>query len=243
MRTASSRSGEYGRLISQLRQTVHQVLREDKFEAETEMLVCGGVPLVFQAQQQVLDDLIASFSLAFLLVGAMLMLIFRSAVCGALCMIPNVMPAALVFGWMGWQGHPVEVGTVLTASAALGISVDDSLHFITWFQRSIAAGNSALEAVRTAYRHCAVAMIQTTIVISCGLYVFSWSGFQPIARFGKFMGILLILALIADLVVLPAILMSPLGRLFMPKEHAMKPSGEISPMTTIHELATGPNDV
>jgi uncharacterized protein len=242
VRTSSSRSGEYGHLISQLRQTVHQVLQQDQLEAETEVLVCGGVPLVFQAQQQVLDDLIASFSLAFFLVGGMLMLIFRSAVCGAICMIPNVMPAALVFGWMGWQGRPVEVGTVLTASAALGISVDDSLHFITWFQRSMAAGETVLESVRAAYRHCAIAMIQTTLVISCGLMVFFWSGFQPIARFGMFMGILLSLALIADLVVLPAILMSPLGRFFTPKERARQAAEATCPITTIHGPGTATND-
>jgi hypothetical protein len=203
--------------LEQLQTTVHStVLNEDCVEPR-EITVCGGVPLIFQTQQQLLRDLIHSFALAFVLVGLTLMLLFRSISCGAICMIPNVLPSFLVFGLMGWLDRPVEIGSILTASAALGVAVDDSLHFITWFRRSVIQGETIVRSVANAYRRCGLAMLQTTLICGFGLVVFALSPFAPIARFGWFMFALLMAALIADLILLPAILLSPLGRPFLPR--------------------------
>jgi predicted RND superfamily exporter protein len=217
VRTLSTQRSDYGRLLEQLQTTVHStVLKEDCVEPR-EITVCGGVPLIFQTQQQLLRDLIHSFALAFVLVGLTLMLLFRSISCGAICMIPNVLPSFLVFGLMGWLDRPVEIGSILTASAALGVAVDDSLHFITWFRRSVIQGETIVRSVANAYRRCGLAMLQTTLICGFGLVVFALSPFAPIARFGWFMFALLMAALIADLILLPAILLSPLGRPFLPR--------------------------
>lgn len=216
LRAPSMQDVNYGALLTQAQNVVDRVLAENENIAPKRVLICGGIPLIYNVQQKLLDDLIASFLLAFSLVSLALMILFRSVWCGLVCMIPNLLPSAVVFGWMGWFGWSVEVGTVLTASAALGIAVDDSLHFITWFQRALAAGKTIPSAVGSAYRRCGAAMIQTTLVCSLGLLVFAGSGFSPISRFGWCMFTLLLLALVADLVVLPAILLSPLGRLFVP---------------------------
>jgi len=211
---------DYGELLKQIHATIDATLDASTDTRPKDVLVCGGVPLVYQAQQQLLEDLIQSFILAFALVSLTLMLVFRSVLCGLICMIPNVLPSALVFGVMGWRGTPVEIGAILTASAAMGIAVDDSLHFITWFRRKIREGGSTRDAVRFGYRRCGAAMVQTTMICGLGLVVFAASPFAPIARFGWCMFALLVMALVADLVVLPAILLSPLGRPFLPSEAA-----------------------
>jgi len=222
LRTSSSRRSDYGALLAALRRTVVETVHVEGMVAPDRIIVCGGVPLIFQAQQQLLKDLIISYVLSFALIAIALMLVFRSVACGALCIIPNILPSAMVFGLMGWIDMPVELGTILTASAALGISVDDALHFITWFQRRISVGGSAAEAVSFAYRRCALAMIQTTLICSLGLVVFALSPFAPIARFGMCMFVLLLIALLGNLIVLPAILLSPLGRPFLPKPQATR---------------------
>jgi predicted RND superfamily exporter protein len=217
MRAPSMQDVNYGALLSQAQEAMDKTLADHPQIEPRSRLVCGGLPLVHRVQQQLLEDLIGSFLLAFSLVSLALMLLFRNVFCGLICMIPNVLPSAIVFGTMGWMGWSIEVGAILTASAALGIAVDDSLHFITWFQRKVKSGGTIPEAVRYAYRRCGAAMVQTSLICSLGLVVFTASDFLPIARFGWCMFALLLLALVADLVVLPAILLSPLGRPFLPR--------------------------
>ena len=152
LRVPSMQEVNYGAVLDRAREVVDSIIAESETVKPERVLVCGSIPLIYNVQQKLLDDLIKSFLLAFTLVSMALMLLFRSIACGLICMIPNLLPSAIVFGLMGWLGWPVEVGTVLTASAALGIAVDDSLHFITWFQRALSAGSSITQAVAAAYR-------------------------------------------------------------------------------------------
>lgn len=209
---AGSRA-DYGEVTSDIRQHVETQLGKvaaiQGYEsvAKVQAVYCGSVPLIFKAQREMFHDLIASFGLAFVLISLMMVLLLRSLTSGLLTMIPNVLPSLLVFGMMGWLGITVELGSMLTASAALGIAVDDSLHFITWFRRGMAQDMSRREAAIHAYRHCGAAMIQTSMICCFGLLIFSLSPFTPIARFAWLMFTLLQLALLCDLIVLPAVLM------------------------------------
>lgn len=133
---------------------------------------------------------------------------------GVLAMVPNLLPCVLVLGTMGLAGMQVEIGSMMTASVALGIAVDDTLHFLTWFRRGQFMSLTRHEAVAFAYQKCAAAMTQTSLICGLGLLVYSLSPFVPIARFSWVMSAMLMSALVADLLVLPAILLSPLGRVF-----------------------------
>ena len=118
---------------------------------------------------------------------------------------------------MGLLGIEIEVGSMMTASAALGIAVDDTLHFVTWFRRGVEQGLDRRDAVRFAYERCGTAMVQTSLICGLGMSVFVMSEFVPIARFAWLMAAMLAAALLADLIVLPAILVGPLGRFFLPR--------------------------
>jgi hypothetical protein len=204
---------EYGPFLKRLDALVDSlVAAENERGTRVTASVCGGVPLVYMAQEQLLKDLINSFLLAFVLIGITMIVLTRSLLGGALSMIPNVFPALAAFGVMGFMRLPIDIGTMMTASVAMGIAVDDTLHFLVWFRRGLQTGLSRRRAVRYAFRHCATAMFQTTLICGVGLLVFMASPFAPIARFGLVMAIMLALGLIGDLVLLPATLCSFLGR-------------------------------
>ena len=176
--------------------------------------VSGGVPLIYMAQQQLLVDLVRSFLLAFLLIGLTMVVLVRRLTAGLLSMIPNVFPALTTFGCMGLLGRTVDIGTMMTASAAMGIAVDDTLHFLVWFRRGLSRGLSKSRAISFAYEHCATAMLQTTMICGLALLVFLVSPFAPIARFGVVMALMLGLALVGDLILLPALLQTRCGSFF-----------------------------
>ena len=172
----------------------------------------GLLPLVHGAQRQLLHDLVKSFSLALVLIFPIMVLALGSFVFGLAAMIPNVAPVAIVFGAMGWLNIPVDIGAMLTASVALGIAIDDTLHFLTWYRRGFSAGKTSGEAVRYAFQRCSTAMIQTTIITSLGMLVLVRSNYVPTGHFALLMALMLSAALIGDLLLLPAILAGPLRR-------------------------------
>jgi hypothetical protein len=177
-------------------------------------LYTGAVPLFYTAQTELLEGLMRSFLLAFALIGLVMIVLLRSVGAGLATMIPNVFPAVVVFGWMAWRGVIVDVGAMLTASVAMGIAVDDTLHFLTWFRRGLREGRDRAGSIVYAYRRCAIAMSQTTAIAGLGLVVFAYSDFLPVSKFGLLMFLMLLFALVGDLLVLPALLASSLGRMF-----------------------------
>ena len=130
----------------------------------------------------------------------------------------------MVFGAMGWGNSLlksldagtllIDIGTVMAPSVALGVTVDDVVHFMLWFRRGIADGLDRKQAVMLAYKGCARAMYQSWGVIGIGLSVFSLSPFGPTQRFGHMMLAMLTIALVGNLVFLPALLAGPLGAVF-----------------------------
>jgi predicted RND superfamily exporter protein len=210
--------------------------------------VTGGVPLVRKAQNQLLRDLVTSFGFACVLIALAMVVLMtlmswddfltaknlqqriawfaKAAVAGIISMIPNVMPCIVVFGAMGLLAIDVDVGTVMTATAAMGIAVDDTLHYITWFRRGMVEGLSPAAATRHAYQKCGTAMLQTTVICGLGLLIYGYSPFRPIGRFAYLMFSMLSAALLADLILLPALLNSVMGRAFWPR---IEPLDETDP--------------
>lgn len=191
----------------------------------------GVVPVVYKTQRELLASLRESIGLATLLIAGVMVLVLRSPLAGLASMIPNVFPIVVVFGTLGWLGVKVDIGIMMTASVALGVAVDDTLHFITWFGRGIRAGLDRRSATLQAFERCATAMTQTTLIGGLGLAVFAASTFTPTQQFGCLMITMLGTALIGDLVLLPALLCGPLGKLFAPKAAAMPdPAGPKDPV-------------
>ena len=184
----------------------------------------GLVPLVYKAQHSLLDGLRIGFIWDFAIIVAVMVMLCRAASAGLVLLLPAAFPAVMVFGGMGWGNSLlksldagtllIDIGTVMAPSVALGVTVDDVVHFMLWFRRGIADGLDRKQAVMLAYKGCARAMYQSWGVIGIGLSVFSLSPFGPTQRFGHMMLSMLTIALVGNLVFLPALLAGPLGAVF-----------------------------
>jgi hypothetical protein len=140
-------------------------------------------------------------------------------------MLPNVLPILMVFGGMGWLGIDVDVGSMMTASIALGVAVDDTIHYLNWFREELDRLGDRKKAILAAYRHCATPTLQAAVISGLGLSVFAVSTFTPTQRFGVLMLVILWLGAIAELIYFPALLAGPLGMVFRPRKKAAA-SGE-----------------
>ena len=184
----------------------------------------GLVPLVYKAQHSLLENLKIGFVFDFAIIVAVMILLCRAFSAGLVLLLPAAFPAILVFGGMGWGNalakwlHAgnvfIDIGTVMAPSVALGVTVDDVVHFMLWFRRGIADGLDRKQATMLAYKGCARAMYQSWGVIGIGLSVFSLSPFGPTQRFGHMMLAMLTIALVGNLVLMPALLSGPLGAVF-----------------------------
>ncbi|MDZ7617093.1 MAG: MMPL family transporter [Patescibacteria group bacterium] len=206
---------DYGRFVETLREQLDPAVEN---APGVRVTYTGVIPLIYKAQRALLNDLTESFFMAFLMIALVMICVLRSPTAGLLAMLPNVFPAVVVFGLMGWFGVWIEIGSIMTASAAMGIAVDDTFHFLAWFRTEAGKGRSRHQSLRVAFSRCAGAMVHTTLIGAGGMLVFSLSSFMPIVRFAWLMAILLLVALLGDLIFLPALLASPLGKRFVPRQ-------------------------
>jgi len=211
----------YGVLVDRIRQAVNQVdLRAGASKPVFTVEYTGLSPVMHETQLMLLQDLGASFSTAFLLITPVMMLIARGFWAGLLIMVPNVLPETLVFGTMAWLGFQLDVAGILTASVAMGIAVNDTLHFVNWYARRLSLGDSRTQAIADTLSSCASAMFYTMLISCCSMLPFLLAEFIPTRQFACLMIAMLSSALLGDLVLLPALLMSPLGLCLVPKRSA-----------------------
>ena len=208
---------DYGRFLDVVREHVHSAVVEDfnpDPSQELSIVATGVMPLVHAVQGELLQVLLASFLSAFLVITIVMMLVERGILAGLVAMLPNVFPMLIVFGVLGATRFPLDIGTVMTASVALGMAIDGTLHYLTFFRRSRALGESLEQAVESSYLHCTPAMTQSSIVCAAGLLMFAGSSFLPTHRFALMMVTLILAALFGDAVFLPALLAGPCGKLY-----------------------------
>ncbi|MBS0204445.1 MAG: MMPL family transporter [Planctomycetes bacterium] len=197
-----------------------------------EHTITGTVPLFLRTQRAVLQSLISSFGLAFVLILGVFVYMLRSFWAGLVAMIPNIVPITVVFGGISWMGQKVDVGTMITASIALGIAVDGTLHYLTWVQIGMKLGQSRRQAIINALVHSGPAMWQTSLAVALGLLVLIPAELLLISRFGWLMATMIAVALLSDIVLMPQLLASPLGYLFEPAKPKLH---EAPPSVPLHE--------
>ncbi|WP_425614103.1 RND family transporter [Anatilimnocola sp. NA78] len=178
----------------------------------------GVVPIVYKAQRTLLNSLIESTFWSFITITPLMMFISRSFWGGLVAMLPNVLPVLMVFGGMGWLGVDVDVGSMMTASIALGVAVDDTIHYLNWYREELDRLKDRKLAILAAYKHCATPTFQAAIISGLGLSVFALSTFTPTQRFGYLMLVILWMGVIAELIFFPALLAGPLGVVFKPRK-------------------------
>ena len=206
--------------------------------------VTGLVPIFLRTQNALLESLINSFGMALLLICAVMAGMLRSIPAALYAMLPNVMPVAMVFGLLGWTEIRVDIGTMITASVALGLAVDGTLHLITWFRQLLRQGMPRQEAVAKSLEHCAPALWQTSAAIGIGMLALYPVELLLISRFGWIMAAMIFAALWGDVILLPALLAGPLGAVIEAVEKRRNekngPSGPVEKETSrlVHSAVT-----
>lgn len=216
-RVAALANVDYFQFEQQVRRAVaplEQSLRDRGFTPPS-ITYTGVLPIVYQAQNSLLWGMIVGYLTDVALIVLAMAVAVRSFAAGWLLLLPSVMPAVAVFGAFGLCGVVVDMGTVMPPCVALGVTVDDVMHFLLQFRRSVQAGRDAKQATLDAYGHCGRAMYQSWAVLGLGNLAFAFSPFAPTQRFGLVMVTLLTVALWGNLVFLPALLQGPLGRLWV----------------------------
>ncbi|HIJ78427.1 MAG: MMPL family transporter [Desulfobulbaceae bacterium] len=185
---------------------------EMKFEKEqihfTNMYVLYNNMLQSLFRSQIL-----TIGVVFLGILVMFTILFRSFYLALIAVVPNVLPVVVVLGVLGWLGIPLDLMTITIASISIGIAVDDTIHYVHRFQREFPKDRNYLAAVKRC--HCSIgrAMYYTSITITIGFSILVLSNFLPTIYFGLFTGFAMVVALLADLTLLPQLLivLKPLG--------------------------------
>ncbi len=167
----------------------------------------GGVPLMMKMVSFISFSQIKSFGLALLVVSLIILLFFGSIKFGTIAMIPNIFPMVIVAGIVGWSGVALDTDTLLVMPIAIGIAVDDTIHFLTRYRTEILHGAGRKEAIDTTLKEVGQAMMFTSLILSIGFLVFLTTSYIPMNKFGGLSAMAISLALVADLFYLPALLM------------------------------------
>lgn len=207
---------DFAKFQKELASTVDHVLGDDtaKSEKGISVVYTGLVPLIDKSQRSLLDGLVFGFVIDLVVVTIVMIIAIREWSAGIVLLLPSIFPVVVVFGAMGLMGVIVDTGTVMAPGVALGVTIDDVVHFMLKYRHGLEQGLDRRQSIMMAYKGCARPMYQSWGVIGIGLSAFILSPFTPTQRFGYLMVTLLTAALVGNLIILPAVLAGPFGALF-----------------------------
>jgi predicted RND superfamily exporter protein len=168
--------------------------------------VQGQTAMFAYMQSDVTDTLIYSLSLAILLVSIVMLMIFKQIRIVWVFLLPNILPVILVVGLMGWIGISIDIGVAIAGAIIIGVAVDDTIHFLVKYFDARERGLSLEDSFDEVLKYAGKAILFTTIILSLAFSIFAFSLFAPNQNFGIVTAFALIVALIVDLLLLPALL-------------------------------------
>ncbi len=167
--------------------------------------VTGLTPLIVTAVEEVRWGMIRSYVLALLIITPLMMILIGTLRGGLASMLPNLAPIFCVMGFMGLLGIPLDIFTMLIGSIAIGLAVDDTIHFMHVFYRRFGETGDTRTAVRDTLATTGNALLTTSIVLSSGFMVFAFASMQNLVLLGVLTSMAIILAFLADVIVAPAL--------------------------------------
>jgi hypothetical protein len=151
-------------------------------------------------------DLLRSFGLAFIVISFMMIAMLRSVRLGLIGMVPNLLPILAIMGVMGAFDVPIDMVNLLIASIAIGIAVDDTIHYLHHFQVHYDANGRVEAAIHHTVKHAGRAMLSTSLILCLGFLVYVTANMYNTQRFGALVALTVVFALLIDMVFAPALL-------------------------------------
>ena len=173
------------------------------------VMLTGTSVTFLKGTNYLVENLFTSLTLAIILIASLMSVLFSSVRMVLVSLTPNLLPLITTAGLMGYFGIPIKPSTILIFSIAFGISVDDTIHFLAKYRQELKHRKwNIRESVHIALRETGISMIYTSIILFFGFGIFTVSSFGGTVALGILVPVTLLVALLADLILLPSLLLS-----------------------------------
>ncbi len=166
----------------------------------------GMVFTMVTTEGALIHNLMRSFAIAFGVISLLMIVLLKDLRLGLVAMVPNLMPIALIMGTMALLDISIDMANLLLASIAMGLAVDDTIHFLHHFKLHYDAYGGVEAAIEHSKRHAGRALVATTVILASGFYVFLAAELGGLRRFGGLIATAVVYALLVDLMFGPALL-------------------------------------
>lgn len=205
----------YEPLIAHIQGAIDEYVGEQAVISPT-----GAILNVVAIVSSLLMDLIRSFGTALVVITIVMVALLRDLRLGLISMVPNLLPVMIVMGFMGVTDIPIDLNTILLGSIAIGIAVDDTIHFLYQFKRHFTVHGDVEAAIDHSFSHAGRAIVTTSVILAFGFGVFAAAEMYNVVRFGLLISLTLVIALLVDLIFTPALLRMTYGDTSKGERHA-----------------------
>ena len=189
-------------LAEQLEERIDELFED----TDVSVRITGDAYVASAALDAFVRDLAVSLCIAIFIIFLMMAAVFRSLKIGIISLLPNCLPLLVTFGYMGYAGINLNSTTIIIFAIGLGIAVDDSIHFFARFIEEQQRTDDLKEAILRTYHGSGRAILLTSLLLLVGMGVITFSEFVPTQQFGLLIGMTITGAILADLIILPALL-------------------------------------
>jgi predicted RND superfamily exporter protein/CRP-like cAMP-binding protein len=200
VRTTLSRSGDVNAFVERV-----QAFANDRLPPGITARATGTVVLLNRSADALAWGQITGLWQELTVLLVLLSFLFLSVRIGILALIPNVVPTIVLFGLMGWTGIPLNISTSMIAAIAIGIAIDDTIHFLTTFSAELRKTGSQEQAVLNAMGSAGRAAVYVAVALAAGFLVVCLSSFQPVQYFGALASATMAVSLVTELFLSPAL--------------------------------------
>ena len=202
-------SYEYYEVFQQMRADIDEMMAELKTKyPKTEVSITGIFALAMQVAQYLTENQAITFGIALAVVSAILLLVFGSFKIGMIALIPNMIPALLALGLLGITGVGLDFYTMMLAPIIIGISVDDTVHFISNYQLQLAKDGDVNAALRRTMAEAGPGVVFTALILGLGFGIMAIASATGTSNMGKFGALAIFMGLLNDLFLLPAMILA-----------------------------------
>ena len=174
----------------------------------SDISITGGLALLMQLADYISWSQIKSLAMVIATISILLIFIFGTKRIGIMSIIPNLIPATLTFGLLGLFDIPLDSDTIIIAPVIIGIAVDDTIHFITHYRGEILKTPSIYKALLNTIKEVGQAITFTTLILGLSFFIMTFSTNTSLIKVGIFGSLAILVALLCDLFLLPALIMT-----------------------------------
>lgn len=192
-------------LMEQIKPKIDSIFNPEKYD-----VTLTGTSIVFlEGTNYLVGDLFSSLLFGVIIISIMMAFMFWSARMVLISFIPNIIPQIITAGIMGFAGIPLKPSTILVFSIALGITVDNTIHYLAKYRQELKFRNWQIrESALLAIRETGASMVYTSLVLLFGFGCFAASEFEGTRALGVLTAVTLLVAMVTNLLVLPALLLT-----------------------------------